>query len=221
MTTALFVLGTRPEAIKLAPLLLELRAHPGSFRTHLCSTGQQADLLAPVLAAFDLVADTTLQVMQSGQSLAQLSGRLLEGLAPVMEKVKPDVVVVQGDTATTLCGALAACYQRIPVVHVEAGLRTGDWLAPFPEELNRCLVSRLARLHCAPTQLAADELLREGIPADAVVVTGNTGIDALAWVLERLRCGSLQPAVPFPATERKRVVVTLHRREAFGEPLER
>ncbi len=220
MKTVLFALGTRPEAIKLAPLLLELRAHSGSFRTHLCSTGQQADLVAPMLAVFGVQADTNLEVMRHGQGLASLSARLLEELAPLMENIKPDLVVVQGDTATTLCAAQAAFYQHIPVLHVEAGLRTGDCGSPFPEEMNRRLVTRLARLHCAPTPSAADNLRREGIPGDAIAVTGNTGIDALAWVLERLRLGELHPPVSFPPAGRKRVVATMHRREAFGTPLE-
>ncbi len=220
MKSVLVVLGTRPEAIKLAPLVLELRAHPASFRTHLCSTGQHTDLLDPVWKCFGLYPDIALQrTMQPGQSLSALSGRMLTLLPAVIETTGPDIVVVQGDTTTTLCAAQAAFYHRIPVVHVEAGLRTYDVNSPFPEEMNRVLVSRLASLHCAPTQLAAENLMREGVRADRVHVTGNTSIDALQWVLHALDSGSLQPEVAFPVPVRKRVVATMHRREAFGDRL--
>ncbi|MCW5963774.1 MAG: UDP-N-acetylglucosamine 2-epimerase (non-hydrolyzing) [Bryobacterales bacterium] len=220
MKRVLCVLGTRPEAIKLAPLVLELRAHPESFETHLCSTGQHADLLEPVWRCFGIRPDTKLECMRPGQSLESLTARILDSLPAIFESTRPELVIVQGDTTTTLCAAQLAFYRRVPVVHIEAGLRTHNPYMPFPEEMNRTLVSRLASLHCAPTQNAAQNLLREGIPAERVHVTGNTSIDALQWVLGALDNGTLQPEATFPPSERKRVVATMHRRESFGDRLE-
>lgn len=219
MKRVLCVLGTRPEAIKLAPLVLELRAHPDLFEIHLCSTGQHADLLEPVWRCFGIRPDTELACMRPGQSLASLSARILDSLPALMESTRPELVIVQGDTTTTLCAAQVAFYHRVPVAHVEAGLRTHNPYVPFPEEMNRCLVSRLASLHCAPTPNAAQNLLREGIPAERVHVTGNTSIDALQWVLGALDNGTLQPELTFPPAGCKRVVATMHRREAFGDGL--
>lgn len=219
MIRVLLVLGTRPEAIKLAPLLRELRAHPAVFRAHLCCTGQHTTLLDSVWRCFGVSPDSNLDVMRAGSSLSALSSRILEALPAVLDAFHPDVVVVQGDTTTTLCAAQAAFYTRVPVVHVEAGLRSGDLYAPFPEEMNRRLVAPLASLHCAPTESAAANLRREGIAADRIHVTGNTGIDALQWVLQGLDAGTLKPSRAFPPGDRRRVVVTMHRREAFGEGL--
>lgn len=219
MKRVLFAAGTRPEAIKLAPLVHELRRYPETFEVHLCSTGQQPDLLGPVWECFGLRPDSSLQVMRPGQSLASLSARLLEALPPVLEQFQPQLVAVQGDTATTLCAAQAAFYQRIPVGHVEAGLRTHDLSAPFPEELNRVLVSRIAALHFAPTEAAAENLRREGVPAAAIHVTGNTGIDALLRTLGELVAGRLEPRQRFPRGPLRRIVATMHRRESFGAGL--
>jgi UDP-N-acetylglucosamine 2-epimerase (non-hydrolysing) len=191
----LFVVGTRPEAIKVAPLVHEFRRQPTPFEVHLCCTGQQPDLLEPVWRCFRLEPEFSLQVMRHGQGLASLCARLLDAVAGVIDKVQPHIVVVQGDTATTLCAAQAAFYQRVPVAHVEAGLRTYDLNAPFPEELHRLAVSRMATLHFAPTAAAAENLHHEGIPRAAVHTTGNTGIDALLHVLGALASGDLQPAV--------------------------
>ena len=180
----LVVFGTRPEAIKLGPLITELRARRELFDVHLCSTGQHRDLLVEPLAAFGLVPDTKLEVMREGQSLARLLGRILAELGPVLEAVRPDICVVQGDTSSAFGGALAAFYAQIPIAHVEAGLRSGDRSSPFPEEEHRILIDSMARWCFAPTEEARNNLLAEGIDSERVWMTGNTGIDALRW-LER------------------------------------
>lgn len=177
----LFVFGTRPEAIKLAPVIKELSGRP-NFDCRICVTGQHREMLAQVLDLFDLQPDWNLDLMQSNQDLAYLTGAALSGVGEVLNAFRPDRVFVQGDTTTTFAGALAAFYQRIPVAHVEAGLRTDNIYSPWPEELNRRLVSHIADLHFAPTRRARENLLREGIGRDRILVTGNTGIDALLWV---------------------------------------
>ena len=185
----LIILGTRPEAIKLCPLALALRAQPSLFDMHVCSTGQHRELLEPVWNAFGVKPDSTLDTMVAGQSLAQSTARTLASLPPVFESFRPDLAVVQGDTTTTLCGALAAFYQGVPVAHVEAGLRSGDLAAPFPEEMNRSVVGRIATLHCASTVRAAENLRAEGVPPERIHVTGNTGIDALRTISGALERG--------------------------------
>lgn len=220
MKTLLFVFGTRPEAIKLCPLIHHLRLrHP--FRVLVCVTAQHRSLLDQVLQVFDVHPDFDLNLMQPRQTLSELTARMMTGLEPVLTGAQPDMVLVQGDTASTLCGSLAAFYQRVPVAHVEAGLRTGDLAHPFPEEANRVLTGRLATLHFPPTEGAADNLRREGVPASQITVTGNTGIDALLEIQRRLEDGSL-PAVswPWPDDGRKLVLVTSHRRESFGSGIE-
>ncbi len=211
----LVILGTRPEAIKLCPLVLALRERPERFRVHLCSTGQHRELLQPVWNCFGVEPDSNLDGMRAGQPLAESAGRILASLPQVFEAFQPDLAVVQGDTTTTFCGALAAFYQRVPVAHVEAGLRSGDLSAPFPEELNRNLVSRIAALHFAATAEGAENLRREGIPEKRIHVTGNTVIDALERICGALDCGTLTPQVSFPPARRPRVLVTMHRREAL------
>jgi len=215
----LLIAGTRPEAIKLAPLVRELRNRSAELQPLLCSTGQQPDLLPPVWESFRLQPDFHLSVMCPGQPLAALSARLLEGLHPVIRDSRPDAVVVQGDTASALCGAQAAFYGRVPLVHVEAGLRTYDRYAPFPEEMNRVLIARLADLHCAPTEQAAHNLRSEGIAPEAIHITGNTGTDALLWTLDQLTAGNLSPACNMPTKRLPRVVATMHRRESFANGL--
>jgi UDP-N-acetylglucosamine 2-epimerase (non-hydrolysing) len=210
----LIILGTRPEAIKLCPLVLALRAQPSLFDMHVCSTGQHRELLEPVWNAFGVKPDSTLDTMVAGQSLAQSTARILASLPPVFESFRPDLAVVQGDTTTTLCGALAAFYQGVPVAHVEAGLRSGDLAAPFPEEMNRSVVGRIATLHFASTVRAAENLRAEGVPPERIYVTGNTGIDALRTISGALERGDLTPPIAFPSPRHKRVVVTMHRREA-------
>jgi UDP-N-acetylglucosamine 2-epimerase (non-hydrolysing) len=219
----LVVFGTRPEAIKLCPLVAALRngRAAGRLQTVVCVTGQHRQMLDQVLPVFDITPDYDLNVMQSSQTLVELTARLLSALAPVLAEVKPSLVIVQGDTTTTLCGALAAFYAQFPVAHVEAGLRTFDLHAPFPEEMNRLVTGRLASLHFAATRWAAENLLREGVPPDAVQVTGNTGIDAVLAIrdaIERGRPSGLM--LPLSGT-RKLIVVTAHRRESFGEPFSR
>jgi UDP-N-acetylglucosamine 2-epimerase (non-hydrolysing) len=219
--TILFIFGTRPEAIKLSPLILYLRRCPEFYSVQVCVTAQHRGMLDQVLDAFGIHPDYDLDVMQPGQSLFQSTSRIVGALEPVFGSAKPDLVMVQGDTTTTFCGALAAFYSGVPVAHVEAGLRTGDLRQPFPEELNRVLVSRLATLHFAATQRAARNLASEGI-TNRVWVTGNTGIDAVLNVRDRLEAAP--PALSF-ATKivpgRRLILVTAHRRESFGEGFER
>ncbi|MDQ2776474.1 MAG: UDP-N-acetylglucosamine 2-epimerase (non-hydrolyzing) [Acidobacteriota bacterium] len=217
-STVLIVFGTRPEAIKLCPLVAALRspAYAGLIPV-VCVTGQQRELLDQVLNVFHLQPDYDLALMQPGQTLTGLTSRLLAALEPVLSELKPSLVVVQGDTTTTFCAGLAAFYRGVPVAHVEAGLRTWDLSAPFPEELNRTVTSRLASLHFAPTEWAAANLRREGVPEERIQITGNTGIDAVLAVREALEKGELA-APPLPIEGGKKlVVVTAHRRESFGD----
>jgi UDP-N-acetylglucosamine 2-epimerase (non-hydrolysing) len=217
---ALFVLGTRPEAIKLCPLILRLKASD-RFSVRVCVTGQHREMLDQVLRVFQVRPDYDLNLMTPGQTLLQLTSRILSALEPVFEQEHPDVVLVQGDTTTTFCGALAAFYHGAAVAHVEAGLRTGDWKQPFPEEMNRVLAGRLTSLHFAATEWAAGNLRREGVDPAAICVTGNTGIDAVLWVRDRLESGGLTPVLlPGLDPKKKLIVVTAHRRESFGTGFE-
>ncbi|MDQ2711145.1 MAG: UDP-N-acetylglucosamine 2-epimerase (non-hydrolyzing) [Acidobacteriota bacterium] len=214
----LFVFGTRPEAIKLCPLISAFRKNPFNeiLQPIVCVTGQHREMLDQVLRVFDINPDFDLDVMRTGQSLPELTARLLTALPRVFEQVQPSLTVVQGDTTTTLCGALSSFYAGPEVAHVEAGLRTFHPRMPFPEEMNRVLTARLATLHFAPTRGAADNLLREGVDESAIEVTGNTGIDAVLFVRDRLQNGSIYGLnVPFD-TSRKLIVITAHRRESFG-----
>lgn len=218
---ALFVFGTRPEAIKLCPLVHRLSADP-TLETRVCVTAQHRQMLDQVLAAFQVRPDHDLDLMRPVQTLSQSSSRILAGLEAVLAAEKPDLVLVQGDTTTTLCGALAAFYHHVPVAHVEAGLRTHDMLQPFPEEMNRVLTGRLAALHFAATDGAAANLRAEGVAESAITVTGNTGIDAVLYVRDGLVDGRLSsPPVAGLDPNRKLIVVTAHRRESFGEGFER
>jgi len=213
------IFGTRPEAIKLCPLISALRSHPSScgLRTIVCVTAQHREMLDQVLSVFDVAPDYDLDVMRPGQTLTELTGRLLASLAPVFAEAAPGLAIVQGDTTTTLCGALAAFYAGVPVAHVEAGLRTFDLNAPFPEEMNRVLTGRLATLHFAATRWAADNLMRDGIPPENIQVTGNTGIDAVLTIGQALLNGRVS-GLSLPVNgARKLIVVTAHRRESFGE----
>lgn len=214
----LVVFGTRPEAIKLAPLVLALRA-AGGFEPVVAVTGQHRALLDQVLDAFAIRPDHDLDLFSPGLSLTGITAAALEGLTAVLEAERPDLVVVQGDTTTTVAGALAAFYARVPVVHVEAGLRTGDLAAPWPEEMNRRLVGQLAALHLAPTAAARAALEREGVDPGRIVVTGNTVIDALRALLDR----DAPPRAPWLAEvesdPRRLLLVTAHRRESWGAPM--
>jgi UDP-N-acetylglucosamine 2-epimerase len=216
----LVVFGTRPEAIKLCPVVRALNVQADRFEVRVCATAQHRQMLDQVLDVFGITADYDLDVMRDGQSLAELSSRLLERLDPVMQEVAPGLTVVQGDTTTAFCAALASFYRNVPVGHVEAGLRTGDLSQPFPEELNRVLVSRVATLHFAPTKWAANNLLSEGVPQSAITVTGNTGIDAVLYTRDRLAGGSAGCWNGIDHNARW-VVVTAHRRESFGAGFER
>ena len=215
--TVLFIFGTRPEAIKLCPLLLKLRSFPELYSAKVCVTGQHRGMLDQVLTAFAITPDYDLNVMTPGQTLFQSTARIIQALELPFAESKPDLAVVQGDTTTTFCGALAAFYSGVPVAHVEAGLRTGDLRQPFPEELNRVLTARLALLHFAATHAAADNLRREGI-SERVWITGNTGIDAVLHVRDRLEQGGLPAsASDFDRLGKRLILVTAHRRESFGD----
>jgi UDP-N-acetylglucosamine 2-epimerase len=214
------IIGTRPEAIKMAPVIRELGRRPERARSLTCVTGQHRDLVDPVLELFALQPDYALDVMRPGQSLAQLTASLLEALDPVIEECRPDWVLAQGDTATALAAALAASFRQVPFAHVEAGLRTADKFTPFPEELNRRLTDKAADLWFAPTTRAQDNLLREGFPRQRIHVTGNPGIDALLEIAERpFRWKQNQRIGAAIDPKRPLVLVTTHRREHFGEPL--
>jgi UDP-N-acetylglucosamine 2-epimerase (non-hydrolysing) len=217
----LFVFGTRPEAIKLCPLIRELRSRQ-EFAVRTCVTAQHRGMLDQVLDAFEVTPDYDLNLMRPQQTLSGLTARILEALEPVLAAVSPRMVMVQGDTTTTLAAALAAFYHRIPAAHVEAGLRTGDPAHPFPEEMNRVLTGRLAELHFAPTSRAAAALIAEGVPESRIHVTGNTGIDAVVYVRDALESGAL-PAADWSCLDpaRRLIVVTGHRRENFGGAFER
>jgi UDP-N-acetylglucosamine 2-epimerase (non-hydrolysing) len=222
MIRVLVVLGTRPEAVKLCPLVLQLRRQPEDFQVSVCVTAQHRAMLDQVLSAFDVIPDHDLNVMQPDQTLAQTTARIIAALEPVITKVQPDLVLVQGDTATTLCGALTAFYQHVPIGHVEAGLRTWDMAQPFPEEMNRVVTARLATLHFAATDWAARNLLAEGLDPARIHVTGNPGIEALLLVRDRLARDEMPGSDWRRLDPRKKLlVVTAHRRESFGPGLER
>ncbi len=230
MQKLLFVFGTRPEAIKLAPLVLAARAH-GAFEVVVCVSAQHREMLDSVLAFFGIAPDFDLDLMKPGQTLTGVTTGVLDGLAPVIEQVRPDWMIVQGDTTTAFVAALAAFYAKVKVAHVEAGLRTGNIYEPFPEEMNRKLVGAIAEMHFPPTAPARENLLREGVAPGRILVTGNTGIDALYLVRERLgtdpacraQVGAALAAQElsrfFPA-RRRFVLVTAHRRESFGAGFE-
>jgi len=217
--TILFIFGTRPEAIKLSPLVLHLQRFPDLYAVKVCVTAQHRQMLDQVLAAFRITPDFDLDAMRPGQTLTQSTARILSSLEPVFADAKPDLAVVQGDTTSTFCGALAAFYAGVPIAHVEAGLRTGDLQQPFPEELNRVLTGRIAQLHLAATSAAAENLRREGI-AQNVWITGNTGIDALLYVRDGLEHGALPSGPSFAIPRKRLILVTAHRRESFGPGFE-
>jgi UDP-N-acetylglucosamine 2-epimerase (non-hydrolysing) len=208
------ILGTRPEAVKVAPLINLLKSQPENFDCRVCVTAQHRQMLDQVLQAFGVVPDYDLDIMQSGQTLAQITTRALEGADKVLAEARPDLVLVQGDTTTVLAAALAASYHQIAVGHIEAGLRTGNKFDPFPEEINRRLTGRLADLHFSPTPLAKQNLLDEGIAEDSIYLTGNTVIDALHQVT-----GARREAKDARKAQRT-LLVTTHRRENLGAPLE-
>ena len=219
----LVIFGTRPEAIKLCPLVRELRANAAGRRIEpvVCVTAQHRQMLDQVLEAFDVRPDVDLDIMQPGQSLPSLTSRLIAALEPVMNEIRPSMAVVQGDTTTTFCGALAAFYAGVPVAHVEAGLRTFDPKSPFPEEMNRLLTTRLSALHFAATPWAAGNLEAEGVSKESISVTGNTGIDAVLWVRDELLAKRIAVTTAPVDAGKKLLLVTAHRRESFGPGFER
>lgn len=232
MNRILFVFGTRPETIKLAPLVHELGRRPG-LEPIVCATGQHRHMLDQALGVFGISPDFDLGVMTENQDLFDLTAAALGGLKGVLDETRPDMVVVQGDTTTALAGALAAYYRQVPLAHVEAGLRTWDKYSPFPEEINRAVVDVVADLCFAPTDRARENLLRTGVPADRIIVTGNTVIDALLWVkegtdkaeqgasghLDEIPAG-LRAALQSGSGTPRLLLVTGHRRESFGPDLE-
>jgi UDP-N-acetylglucosamine 2-epimerase (non-hydrolysing) len=221
----LTVFGTRPEAIKMAPLVHAL-AQDEAFEAKVCVTAQHREMLDQVLRLFEIKPDYDLNIMRPGQGLTEITCRILEGLKPVLDEFKPDVVLVHGDTTTTMATSLAAFYARIPVGHVEAGLRTGDLFSPWPEEANRTLTGRLATFHFAPTENSRANLVRESLNENRIFVTGNTVIDALLWVRDRVMNDavlkeSLAQRYSFLDSSKKMILVTGHRRESFGGGFDR
>jgi UDP-N-acetylglucosamine 2-epimerase (non-hydrolysing) len=218
------VFGTRPEAIKLCPIILELRKHP-EFEPRVCVTAQHREMLDQVLEVFSIGPDIDLNLMEENQTLANFASRCIAELDSYYKKEKPDLVIVQGDTTTTFVASLAAFYNKIPIGHVEAGLRTSNKYSPFPEEVNRVLTSHIADLDFAPTETARQNLLKEGIAAERIFVTGNTVIDALLFAVEKVRKSSVEiSGLPShlmgPGNGRKIVLITGHRRESFGAGFE-
>lgn len=223
------VFGTRPEAIKMAPLIKELQKYPDAFETVVCVTGQHREMLDQVLEIFDIHPDYDLNIMKPGQDLYDITARVLTGMRDVLKTCRPDVVLVHGDTTTSAAAALAAYYQQIPVGHVEAGLRTHNIYSPWPEEINRQITSRIAEYNFAPTPLSRQNLLSEGVRDGSIKVTGNTVIDALYWVVDKIRKENdlnmeLADKLRVSGYDTKRlsgnrrlVLVTGHRRENFGD----
>ncbi len=213
------IFGTRPEAIKMAPVVLQLRQYPQYFETYVAVTAQHREMLDQVLDLFGIQPDFDLDIMQSGQTLFDITTRSLSGLTKVITRVKPDLILVHGDTTTTFVGALAAFYHQVAVGHVEAGLRTHQKYSPYPEEMNRRLAGVLADLHFAPTKTSYDNLVREAIPADHILITGNTVIDALLQTV-RPDYQFTDPLLKDIDFAKKRIIlVTTHRRENLGEPM--
>ena len=225
----MLVFGTRPEAIKMAPLVKAFAALPEEFETVVCVTGQHREMLDQVLRIFEIAPDYDLNIMKQGQDLYDVTARVLTGMREVLKEAKPDVVLVHGDTTTSTAAALAAFYQQIPVGHVEAGLRTHNIYSPWPEEMNRQLTGRIATWHFAPTPLSRQNLLAEGVKEEAVTVTGNTVIDALYWVVDKIKSDnaldaeleSLLAKAGYDTGRlkdgRQLVLITGHRRENFGD----
>ena len=214
MKNVLLIFGTRPEAIKMCPLVKELKARR-TFKTTVCVTGQHRQMLDQVLDAFGVIPDYDLSVMKIGQSLADITSNILNRIGEVLEEVKPSVVLVHGDTSTTFAAALACFYKQIPIGHVEAGLRTYNVLSPYPEEFNRQAVGLVARYHFAPTELSRKNLLKEGKAPDTIYVTGNTAIDALKTTV---RVEYTHPELTWTKDSRL-IMITAHRRENLGEPM--
>ena len=221
----LTIFGTRPEAIKMAPLVLAIKKEQG-ISSRVCVTAQHREMLDQVLELFNITPDYDLDIMSPGQTLGKITAKVLKGLEDVYADFQPDLVLVHGDTSTTFAASLAAYYEKIQIGHVEAGLRTGDLYSPWPEEANRKLAGALANLHFAPTEKSKENLLAENVNATSISVTGNTVIDALLWVQKRIQSdpvllNSLASQFPFLDTNKRLILVTGHRRESFGGGFER
>jgi len=229
MKKVMLVFGTRPEAIKMAPLVKEFQKCPETFQTIVCVTGQHRQMLDQVLQIFDITPEYDLNIMKQGQDLYDVTARVLTGMRDVLKEVQPNIVLVHGDTTTSTAAALAAFYQQIPVGHVEAGLRTHNIYSPWPEEMNRQITGRIATYNFAPTPLSKQNLLREAVSEDSITVTGNTVIDALYWVVDKIKNDSklnaeLEEIIKISGYDinrlnngKKLVLITGHRRENFGE----
>lgn len=230
MKKIILVFGTRPEAIKMAPLVKELQKYPDEFQTLVCVTGQHREMLDQVLALFSIRPDYDLNIMKAGQTLYDVTSRVLCELGKVLQKEHPDMVLVHGDTTTSMASALAAFYEQIPVGHVEAGLRTGNIYSPWPEEMNRQITGRIAVLDFAPTQFGCNNLIKENVPEERITVTGNTVIDALYYVVDKINsdealreslekniCAQGYDVSRLKENGRRLVLITGHRRENFGE----
>jgi len=227
MKKIMLVFGTRPEAIKMVPLVKEFQKNTTDFETIVCVTGQHREMLDQVLQIFDIIPDYDLAIMKQGQDLYDVTARVLVGMRDVLKTVQPDIVLVHGDTTTSTAAALAAFYQQIPVGHVEAGLRTYNIYSPWPEEMNRQMTGRLATYHFAPTALSKQHLLQEGVKEESIVVTGNTVIDALYMVVDKIKqdlneeLKGILKTVGYDVTRlqdgKKLVLITGHRRENFGD----
>ena len=221
MKRILLVFGTRPEAIKMCPLVKEFQKYPDDFETLVCVTGQHREMLDQVLTIFGVTPDYDLNIMKQGQDLFDVTARVLTGMRDVLDAAKPDVVLVHGDTTTSMAAAMAAFYRQIPVGHVEAGLRTHNLYSPWPEEMNRQVTGRIAAYDFAPTPLSRQNLLDEDVDPEKITVTGNTVIDALHWVVENVLEKGYVPKDPSVAAllqdDRQKVLITGHRRENFGE----
>lgn len=225
----MLVFGTRPEAIKMAPLVKEFQKYPLEFKTIVCVTGQHREMLDQVLQIFDIHPDYDLNIMKQGQDLYDVTARVLTGMRDVLKESQPEIVLVHGDTTTSMAAALAAFYQQIPVGHVEAGLRTHNIYSPWPEEINRQITGRIATYHFSPTSLSKQNLLNEGIKSDGVIVTGNSVIDALYMVVDRIKkdqklnsqlediLNDAGYSINRLSGKRKLVLITGHRRENFGD----
>lgn len=229
MKKIMLVFGTRPEAIKMAPLVKEFQKYPEKFKTIVCVTGQHREMLDQVLHIFEITPDYDLNIMKQGQDLYDVTARVLTGMRDVLKEAQPDIVLVHGDTTTSTASALATFYQQIPVGHVEAGLRTHNIYSPWPEEMNRLITGRIATYHFSPTPLSRQNLLDEGVKESAITVTGNTVIDALYMVVDKIKKdkeldGELEYALRFSGYNvnrlwggKKMVLITGHRRENFGD----
>jgi UDP-N-acetylglucosamine 2-epimerase (non-hydrolysing) len=217
MLRILFVFGTRPEAIKLAPLIREMQEHPSEFEVQICTTGQHREMLKQVMDVFAIIPDHNLNLMQDNQTLPELSAKAITGVSSLVKELTPDWIIVQGDTTTAMCAALAGFYERVKVLHVEAGLRSHNKFSPFPEEINRKIASIVTDLHCAPTLQAKENLLKENIDENHIIITGNTVVDALLYITKEKDLST--PLLSTIADDKRIILVTAHRRENFGQPI--